>query len=378
MKKILFISHDASRTGAPLLLLYLIKWLNKHTKNIQFDVLLINGGSIKNEFENECVNTFVHSECYKSKKWIEIVKDRISSKLGIEGKNDELLFFKKIVSNNYDLIYANTVVSIPIAVRIKSLSQYAKLLVHVHELNTIIKMALPNFDEYINNVEKFIAASNQVKDNLVLNWKINENAINSIYEFSIFKAEDGKKNKKADTFTVGASGNAHWRKGDDIFIQVANYVTKKYPDVKIKFVWVGSNLNNKYIIEDDIEKLGINKVVSFVGEQTKPIEFYRNFDVFLLTSREDPFPLVCIEAANLKKPIICFEKASGTAEVIKTGGGFVVPYLDIEAMGEKIIYYYNNPNKLNEDGLRAQELFNDFTPEKICPLLYEKINLLIK
>ena len=376
MKKILFISHDASRSGAPLVLLYLLKWLNNHTKNIQFDVLLIKGGSIAGDFEKECANTFIYSEIHKPLKFSEIIAKNFSSKLGIKQTEKEKLFLKKIASNNYDLLYANTVVSLPVAVKIKNDYPNAKLLVHIHELNTVIKMIQPNFSSYTNVVDKFIAVSHQVKNSLIYNYVIDENLIDVIYEFGIVNENAVSKGNKI--FTIGASGKVDWRKGYDIFIQVANYIIKNYPQVKMKFVWVGNNLNKKYIIEDDIEKLGLKEVVSFVGEQTNPINFYKDFDVFLLTSREDPFPLVCIEAANLKKPIICFEKASGTAEVIKKGGGFVVPYLDIEEMGKKIMFYYNNSSILNEDGLMAQKLFADFTPEKICPLLYEKINSLIK
>ena len=373
MKKILFISHDASRTGAPLVLLHLLKWLNKNIKNIQLDVLLINGGTIASDFKKESTNTYVFSESHKPLKFSQVIAKKIFSKLGIKQKEKKVLFFENVASNNYDLIYANSIVSLPVAVNIKKNCQSSKLLVHVHELNTIIKMVIPAFSNYIKYVDKYIAVSNQVKENLVVNWEINTNTIDVTYPFSLFKFNKSNIFKESKIFTVGASGNAHWRKGDDLFIQVASYVHKNYPTAKIKFNWVGNTINNKFIIEADIDKLGLNEMVSFVGEQTNPINMYKNFDVFLLTSREDPFPLVCIEAAYLKKPIICFEKASGTAEVINEGGGFVVPYLDIVAMGEKIMLYYKNEEKLIEDGIKAQELFTNFTPENICPQLYNII-----
>ena len=374
MKKILFISHDASRSGAPLVLLYLLKWLNSNKENIQLDILFVNGGPLEQDFKEICTKVFIHTKLNNSSNFSSIVYQKIISKLGFKIENNEELFFKKIAANKYDLIYANTVVSIPIAVKIKSLSQQAKLLAHVHELNTVIKMMLPNLNNYINMIDKYIAVSNQVKSNLIDNYNVDKFKVDLVYEFGEAKEDIYKNN---EIFTVGASGYAQWRKGDDIFVQVAHYITKNYPSAKINFVWLGNNLDNKHILEADIEKLGLSEVVNFVGEQEIPINYYSNFDVFLLTSREDPFPLVCIEVAHLKKPIICFEKASGTTEVIAKGGGFVVPYLDIEAMAKKVIFYYENPSKIKEDGTRAQELFSDFTPEKICPQLYEKINLLL-
>lgn len=371
MKKILFISHDASRTGAPLVLLHLIQWLNNNSPSIKIDILLLKGGSLEVDFRKVCDKTFVFSEIYKPEKLSVLIVNKIFSKLGIKNNNKELLFLNNIASNNYDIIYANTIVSLPIGEKIKKANQQSKLIVHVHELNTVIKMLTPNFDEYIGYIDRYIAASHQVKNNLIDSWNVKSGLIEVIYPFAAFGKANSIKTK--ETFIVGASGNADWRKGDDLFIQVAKYVTENYSNARIKFVWVGNNTNNKCIIDNDIKKLGLNKVVDFVGEQINPLNFYKEFNVFLLTSREDPFPLVCIEVAELKKPIICFDKASGTAEVIKQGGGFVVPYIDIEAMGEKIMYYYNNKTALEKDGEKVCKLFFEFTPENKCPQIYGEL-----
>ncbi len=158
---------------------------------------------------------------------------------------------------------------------------------------------------------------------------------------------------------------------------MAKNIAQNFSDAKIKFVWVGNMGNDEHIIKADIEKMGLEKIVEFVGEQSNPVAYYKNFDVFLLTSREDPFPLVCIEVAQLGKPIICFDKASGTTEVIAKGGGFVVPYLDASTMAEKVMWYYTNPDKAIADGVIAQELFSEFTAEKMIPLLYDQINSLL-
>ena len=48
-KKVLFIGHDASRTGAPLLLLHLMRWL-KRNGAIQFEMLLLQGGPLEADY----------------------------------------------------------------------------------------------------------------------------------------------------------------------------------------------------------------------------------------------------------------------------------------------------------------------------------------
>jgi glycosyltransferase involved in cell wall biosynthesis len=75
----------------------------------------------------------------------------------------------------------------------------------------------------------------------------------------------------------------------------------------------------------------------------------------------------------LRKPIISFEKAVGTNEILSGAGGFVVPYLDIETMADKIIKYYNNPDLVKSHGELNEKAFSQFTPEIICPQLFEII-----
>ena len=40
---------------------------------------------------------------------------------------------------------------------------------------------------------------------------------------------------------------------------------------------------------------------------------------------EDPYTLVCLEAAALEKPYVCFEGAGGSPEFVEEDCGFVVP-----------------------------------------------------
>ncbi|WP_096896367.1 hypothetical protein [Candidatus Scalindua japonica] len=49
-KKILFISHDASRTGAPIILLNFLRWFQDNT-NIPFRIILREDGELKPEFQ---------------------------------------------------------------------------------------------------------------------------------------------------------------------------------------------------------------------------------------------------------------------------------------------------------------------------------------
>jgi glycosyltransferase involved in cell wall biosynthesis len=79
------------------------------------------------------------------------------------------------------------------------------------------------------------------------------------------------------------------------------------PANRIKFVWVGYQSAEEYAqAVYEAEKLGLEKTVIFTGLKESPQDYYQLFDLFLLSSREDPFPLAALEAAALGKPLFCF------------------------------------------------------------------------
>jgi glycosyltransferase involved in cell wall biosynthesis len=101
--------------------------------------------------------------------------------------------------------------------------------------------------------------------------------------------------------------------------------------------------------------------------------FFQNFDMLLLTSREDPFPLVCIEVGMMGKPILSFEKATGTNEILKDARGFIVPFGDVDEMANKVILYYLDRKLRFEHGQLNKEIFSQFIPENWCPKLFEVV-----
>ncbi|MDQ3052217.1 MAG: glycosyltransferase [Bacteroidota bacterium] len=384
MKKILFITHEASRTGAPFVLLYFMKWMKAHHPEIRADVLLLNGGGLAEEFRKVAHQTFDRSALFsKFRKSIPYYLYRINHVANLTDSPEthfEKALLKDLADENYNIIYANTVLSIPVASAVKAINKNKpQLIAHIHELEAMIEMALESFDYYAPTVDTFIAVSHGVKNNLVTCRRIPAAKIDVIYEFSVADSAEINSETASDKprFEVGGAGSVQIRKGFDIFIQTAFHIKKKAPEAAILFRWVGDVPSSyKQLIETDLKKTELNDRVIFEGASVNPHSFFKNFDVFLLSSREDPFPLVCIEAGMLGKPVICFDKGNGTAEVLKAGGGKLIPYLDTEAMADAILNYYNHPETKKKDGEKAKELFSEFIPEKICPQIYSLFRML--
>jgi glycosyltransferase involved in cell wall biosynthesis len=373
--KILIITHEASRTGAPLVMLHFLKWLKVNKPEIMVDVLALKGGALESDFKVNCNEYYNYQYFIKPNKISLFNRVLLKFKL-VEKVDNEVKFIKKICQKKYNLIYANTIVALPIATRLVSESKSSKLIAHVHELNAIIRAGLPSFKSLSKSINQFIAPSQLVKKNLIDNWSISANIIDVVYECANIEVSNTSdlNRKKEAVFTVGASGTVHWRKGHDVFLQLARYINSNYPDYNINFEWVGRiPENEKIILEEDLNKLDLKERIVFTREVENPSKYFSNFDVFVMTSREDPFPLVCIEVGMLGKPIISFDKAVGTNEILKEAGGYIVPYLNIELMSEKIIDYYNNPELIVNHGNKNKKAFSQFTPEIICPELYSVI-----
>ena len=61
----------------------------------------------------------------------------------------------------------------------------------------------------------------------------------------------------------------------------------------------------------------------------------RAADAFALTSREDPFPSVVLEALSAGTPAVAFDRSGGIPDMLReTGFGSVVPHGDVDGHGQ--------------------------------------------
>lgn len=378
LKKILFITHDSSRSGAPMLLLYFLKWIKERNIKWEIDTLTLLKGSLDDEFKDVSNNFDFYYQRHISKKQY-YIKRLLHRNFNFENYY-KTQFYKNYKQRSYHVIYANTIVSLPMAVKLKKNFLTApKLICNVHELSVIIDTSVQNFREIASEVDLFIAGSKLVAETLIKNYGINDDKVKVVYDFTDLKLLPTYEAKKADsTFVIGAMGSANWRKGNDIFLLTAISLKKKYPHANIRFEWMGFQpFHDKKIIENDIIKAGLTSdYIKYSNSQVEYRDFFKKIDLLLLTSREDPFPLVAIEAGAYGLPLITFDKATGINEIITKngGGGFIVPYLDIEAIVEKIIFYYQNRDEMKKDADINREGFKEFTVETSGPVLKDIID----
>lgn len=370
-KSILFIAHDLFRAGAEILLLNLIDWLNRHT-SINLYVLALkpgnDGGKLLPVY-NDVASVFLWDE-YCLKHHEEDAINAIKEEIG-----------------EIDLIYGNTIIAANLYSLLKIFN--TPYITHIHELEESIQRYTTK--EVRKNWKKFtslyIACSSIVEDNLIQKHGITQKKIACINEFIKpipIELPDRISQRNIHGLATGKTiiwgcGTIYWRKGTDIFIETAKTLKDKGVDNFI-FYWIGGNYwdaeseewGEWKTWENLITQNNLNENIVFLGEKENPRDYFTVGDIFFLPSREDPFPLVCLEAAECGLPIVCFEDAGGMPEFVENDAGKVVPFLDINAAANALEELIVNEIVRTEKGKNARtKLFQRHTVDIAAPRILQ-------
>ncbi|MBP6754583.1 MAG: glycosyltransferase family 4 protein [Bacteroidia bacterium] len=360
MKTILLITHDTSLSGAPKSLLLVFEYLVK--KGYRITTVAITGkGRLEQRFK-DISNEYYCLNDYK-KEFNYSLKNRLKKKIfGRTLTSEYESILNSISLKAFDLIYCNTIVSLTLGLKINEKIK-TKFILHIHELETVIDEFCPNISDFSTKIDVIIVPSFLNQTCLIEKYKLPKDKIHVIRETSDFNQTREKRNNFTNYINVLMCGGAYWRKGDDLFILIANEVLKK--DKRFRFYWLGyQSKERKRVNQADLNKLHINEYVHFIEETESTIEWYLNSDIFLLTSREDPFPLAAIEAGMIGLPIFCFEKSTGIAEVLNPE--CVVPYLDICKMSDQLLKISTDEDSYFKITSENKSTFINFIPEKIA------------
>lgn len=379
-KKVLFISHDAGRSGAPMVFLHFLRYCKLHAI-FQPLIICLESGALIKEFE-KCGKVIIWNEPVRYPRFYERIYTRIKSKILGAPVHKPLI---EIISFQPDIIFSNTILSHKVANEIKKKTG-AKWISYVHEMDYSIKARYSDFvtPNLIKNIDYVLAACQDIVLDFTEKYNVEISNITCVNEFIDIKAISSptisalqiKKDLNLDnTFIVGGSGYFLWRKGIDLFLQLAIILNKTAPEKDIKFLWVGGiDHISKVGVDWDLEKTGLKGKVIFVGEQDVPQNYFQLFDIFFMSSKEDPFPLVSMEAAALGKPIMFFDKSGGMEEFVNDNTGYKLPYADLLYTADLVCHLYDNPEELNFKSNNIKKNVEKYDVSVKAPVIVNIIN----
>lgn len=350
--RLLAVAHEATLTGSPMNLLHLLRWISANTE-VEVETLVLHEGSLLRRFEEvgpvhqldrwgaqALLGTLqaglVHLGSRRA--WRPVAALRLGPQLRALG--------------SYDLVYLNSLPSIEV---LPYLRRPGAVVAHAHELAVAYRTwrSARDIDLFKTGPDRWIAASGAVRDLLVDEVELPPDRVLLHHEFidarsladrpvDVRAIERCRRQYRIppDAAVVVGAGTVDWRKGPDLFVQLACEVRRRVRE-PVHFVWVGGDLRSPdwERVRSDRDR-ALADHVHFVGVQEDPVPWFAAADVFALTSREDPYPLVALECAALGVPVVTYENG-GAPELLGAAGveaaRGIAPHLDVVGLAERVI-----------------------------------------
>jgi len=350
-KNILFVTHDLSLSGAPILMYYLACYV----KNQGYSVTIMSPcyGELADKYRKENIPVVIDAAISES----------------------PFYETKKLISH-FDLIIVNTMLMWQLVSVAKE--NNVPVIWIIHESLAGKKIADGN-----NKASKSLKIADDVifacKATAALYEKHNVNDNFRIINYGTVPLDTHNISvEKNEKFSVLHIGSIEPRKGQDILIKSIIDLPQKYAE-NIEVFMVGRTLDNEEsrgFHKKIMKELKLNTSIQLLGQisREKIVEVVAMADLFICSSRDEVFPLTILEAMSVGKPVISTD-VGGVSEMIRNNeDGIIVPNKDSKALTEKIMFLYDNRQELRRLGENAYKRFYDnFTIEKMGDKILEII-----
>lgn len=164
----------------------------------------------------------------------------------------------------------------------------------------------------------------------------------------------------ADDPRVVGMGPAGWRKGTDRFIGVAHELRRTHPSASAH--WIGGRPEGAHVWA-----AGADLAVTWHPSVDDPWVGLAARTVLLLPSREDPLPLVVLEAGARAIPVVT-SATGGLPELLGEDRGLVVDGHDVAALAAAVAVCLDDPDGAERRAARLQRHVREcFNPDVVGP-----------
>jgi glycosyltransferase involved in cell wall biosynthesis len=157
-------------------------------------------------------------------------------------------------------------------------------------------------------------------------------------------------------------GSGDLRKGLDIFMHAAKLAVSTTDDMH--FVWVGKlNDDSARWLHADVRD-GLDSRLQLVPYTDDVAPYFAAADAFFLSSREDPYPSVVLEAMRVGLPVVALLHATGIEELVSQHGR-VVDRNDLPAMVQSLCELARSDDQ-SARSARQELIQNEFRFDDYC------------
>jgi glycosyltransferase involved in cell wall biosynthesis len=352
MSRVLLVSHEASRTGAPRIAALVGRGLVEQGHRVR--IVSQRPGPLVADFAAVAPTRVPPMWRVLRRLWSR--PGRLRSRVaGVLEVGTALVV---VAAHRPDVVYVNSTSSAGY-VRAASILRKPSVL-HVHESGEVLRGFLDRvgIGGLPSGPVRLVACSPSVLDALVALGAPRDDVdlLLSIPDatraLAAPPAPRGLSAAASKPVVVGCVGAVEHRKGVDLWLQVARLLVSCAPPGCLRFVWVGDGT-------PPAEAATIDGV-EFTGHSDNPAAAVAEFDIMTLPSRDDPFPLVVMEAMLQARPVVAFDVGGVAHQLGDTG--VLVPREDVGAFAGEVSRLVADVDRRQALGvraaLRAQDLFS--------------------
>lgn len=366
MKKILYLHTGAELYGADIVLLTLLKGLDKDKyKPI---VVLPSKGPLVTELKANNIEVHIIEYPILRRQYF-TPKGLINYATTYFGSCKTII---KLVNNRgVDIVHVNTIAvleGIYVAKKLK-----LPLIWHVHEILEKPRIVYKFTSALIGLfATKIVAVSDAVKQHLLKSGFIKESKIDVIYngvDNEKFNPEIDSSNLRRElnipekAFVIGMIGRVNAIKGQDEFVKIVSILAKKYENVYGVIVgdaFPGQEWRVSKLIEN-IENSGQKEKIKYLGYRSDANVLHSLFDVYMLPSvSSDSFPTVVLEAMASRKVVTGYKNGGICEMVSDRESGFLEPIGESTKLAndiEKVIINDNLYRSMAQKGYERNKMY---------------------
>lgn len=305
------------------------------------------------------------------KEFLENLKNRKIISCIKEGfKSLYILYQKKNLIDNY--IY-NSTSKIIISTRLdftKSLNRYANLNAitiaeeHVYHQNN--KKYIKTLEKNLSNINYLLPASHYLTDDYQKAFSNDLVKVKYIPETINYLPSKTSKCNNKNIITVARLSK---EKGLEDLLKTFKEVIKKDPEITLTIVGDGEEKENLLNLARDLKIIDNIRFTGYLNQNELKKE-YENASLFVMTSHEESFGLVLLEAFSYNIPCFAFDSALGAQELIDKTCGKLIPDRNIKLMAQEIVSYFNGAK--NE--YAGKEKAKNYLTDNVKKIWFDFIN----
>ena len=161
-----------------------------------------------------------------------------------------------------------------------------------------------------------------------------------------------------------AAGRIAPVKGFEEMIEIWRLVVDKLPEARLKIYGQGEST---YVqgLKDRVRELGLGAHLLFVGPTENMQEAMEEASIYLMTSLNECFPLVLLEALSIGLPVITYDIPTGPRHIITNQSGFLISNKDRQAFAMAVLKLFQNTDLRESMGKAALVHSKTFSIEAV-------------